>query len=156
MKNNTLIKIAIAVVVAGLFIFSIYLAVNNSGKSTVTGSGDKISVKTPVGQVQTKNFLQNFVEQSGDALVLAKTQDYDIVYYKQDQVFYITLLSQPLSKAMDAAEKTFVEKLGVDVGQACQLKVVVRVPFSVDSGASGVDYGLSFCPNSKKLEFGKK
>lgn len=151
MKNATLIKIGIGVVLIGLFLFSIYLAVNNNAQKNVVVQDNLIAVQTSSGQVQTKNFLKDFVEQSGNALALAETQNYSIVYYKQDQVFYITLLSKPLPDALDAAEKAFMAKLGVDAGQACQLKVVVRVPYSVDADSSGSDYSLSFCPSGKKL-----
>lgn len=148
-----MVKIAVVILVAILFISSIYLYLKKSPEATPEPPAGKVLIQTSQGSVETKDFLTDFVEQSGDVLALAETKDFSIIYYKQDQVFYINLLSEPLSKALDGAENAMMNKLGIDNGQACRLKTVVRVPYSVNQQASGVDYGLSFCPNVRKLEF---
>lgn len=152
-QKQTFVKIAIAVLVLVLFVFSLYLYLKKTSETTLEPKSGKVLIQTPEGPVETNNFFTDFVEQSGDILALVETKDFSIVYYKQDQVFNISLFSEPLSEALDKAENLFMNKLGIDNGQACRLKTIVRVPYSVNQQASGVEYGLSFCPNVRKLEF---
>ncbi len=141
------------IILGGLFVFSIIWSLNPNQEKTdvVQKKDEKITIKTEKGEVQTNNFYQSIVEKSGNNYALEETKDFDIVYYDKDQTFFITIYSQPAAKARDLAENTLLKRLGIDIGQACQLKVVVRVPFSVDPQLSGQDYSLSFCPNGKSF-----
>lgn len=152
-QNKTLLKIGGVIILVGLFILSIVwsLSPGKEGTQTTQSKNEKIIIKTEKGGVQTNNFYQSVVEKSGNNYALEETKDFDIVYYDKDQAFFITINSLPASKARDMAENTLLKRLGIDIGQACQLKVVVRVPFSVDPQLSGQDYFLSFCPNGNSF-----
>jgi hypothetical protein len=147
LQNKTLIKIIVVTVLAILFIFSVIKSLPQKSPKT-DNSLQQIVIQGNKGEVQLKNFYNQVKGQVGDTMVLAETQDFHVVYFKKDQTFLITLLSQPVSNARDLAENEFLKQLEVDIGQACSLKVTVRVPYSVDSDLSGKDYGLSFCPNA--------
>lgn len=118
-------------------------------KTPQTGdNSQQIVIKGNKGEVRLKNFYDQVKEQVGDTMVLAETKDFNIVYFKRDETFSVTLLSQPVTNARDLAENEFLKALGIDIGQACQLRVIERIPYSVDANLSGKDYGLSFCPNA--------
>ncbi|HUD08659.1 MAG TPA: hypothetical protein VMQ48_01055, partial [Candidatus Saccharimonadales bacterium] len=83
--------------------------------------------------------------------VFRKTDDYEMSYYPTDQGFIITLQNSDLTNARTAAEKDFIDALGISQEQSCFLKVTLNVPFDVSQAASGRNYGLSFCSNGKPL-----
>jgi hypothetical protein len=152
-QNKTLLKIGGVIILIGLFVFSVIWSLSPSKEKTggVQNGDEKITIKTEKGEVQTNNFYQGIVEKSGNNYALEETKDFDIVYYDKDQTFFITINSLPAAKARDLAENALLKRLGIDIGQACQLKVVIRVPYSVDPQLSGQDYSLSFCPNGKSF-----
>ncbi len=149
MRNQGISTIKILVILGIIFLclLSLFLLLKSSpGARPAWPNSDKLSVQGKKSVVEAENFLKNPLEEIGDSAVVAKTQGYHIIYYKTDQAFSITLLSQPPARARELAEKAFLEKLNIHIGQACDLKVSTYVPFFVDGSLSGKDYGLSFCP----------
>lgn len=114
---------------------------------------DKITIKTEKGDVSINNIQKNPVQKIAfdDSVVFGKTNDYEMSYYPPDQGFIITLQNSDLTTARTAAEKDFIDALGITEEQSCLLKVTLNVPFDVSQVASGRNYGLSFCPNGKPL-----
>jgi hypothetical protein len=114
---------------------------------------DKITIKTENGDVVINNIQKNPLEKIAfdDSVVFGKSNDYTMSYYPPDQGFIITLQNSDLVAARTAAEKDFVEALGINQEQSCLLKVTLNVPFDVNQAASGKNYGLSFCPNGKQF-----
>lgn len=151
-QNKTLFKIGGIILLVGLFVFSIIWSLNPGKEGDqVTQKNKKIIIKTEKGEIQTNNFYQNIVEKSGSNYALEESRDFDIIYNEKDQTFFISINSQPITKIRDLAENALLKRLGVDIGQACKLKVIVRVPFDVDPEFSGQDYSLSFCPNGRSF-----
>jgi hypothetical protein len=124
----------------------------------ISVSGEKIIFKTPRGDVSVNNFYKNpqtqvFEQGSpGEYAILVNSGQYTMDYRNEDRSFGIVLNDPNLQVARRAAEKYFLEKLGITETQACKLVVSVGVPISVgDGNASGVDYHLSFCPDGVPL-----
>ncbi len=152
MNNKKFIYIGGALILA-LFAMSLYFAFRKKPETQVQPPpGPTVSIPTQNGSVIVSDPAQNPVEQVGDAAAIAETGQYDIVYYKSEQSFVITLLSQPLQAARDAAEDAFLAKLNIGKGDACKLNVSLAVPLSVDSANAGQNFGLSFCPGSAALQ----
>lgn len=120
-----------------------------SGKKSSTG---KISIATPQGTVQTNNFTAGAQAVYPTNVVFQNTSnDYSISAATASNSFNIALLALPLQKSRTEAEAAFISQLGISQSDACKLTVDLGVPYSVDQNASGVNYGLSFCPGSKAL-----
>lgn len=143
--NKKILYFAGVVIVLGLLVFSFLLA-NNRSSNTASPT---IVVPAKNGAVPVNNVTQNPVQQVGDTVVFAQTDQYSIIYYQKEQTFSITISSQPAQPARDAAEAVLLQKLGISKDQSCNLIVTTYVPYDVDPNLSGQDYGLSFCPSGK-------
>lgn len=77
---------------------------------------------------------------------LEQTPAFAIEYSGLDQSFVIGLNLPPFPATRQAAEAAFLQKLNISKQQACALKVVVSIPGWASDNATGIDYGLSFCP----------
>jgi len=110
----------------------------------VTGTdGSKVAVRdfTPDIQMQTES-----------SQVIKTSDQFDLLYFPQDQAFLITLESLPLKTARGEGEKALLENLNIPESEACNLKIEVKVPDEIDPNLSGINLGLSFCPNSTQLQ----
>jgi len=115
-----------------------------------TSSDKDIHIQTPAGEVVINNIYKDAINTYSDGGVSFKNNnDYYIAYYPQDQGFIITIENQDIQTARQKAEADFVQTLGITQQQACQLRVSLGVPVSINEQASGGNYGLSFCPNGK-------
>lgn len=119
-------------------------------------SGDTLLLRTPRGVVRVKNFFKT-AQHVGDALVIMPAgSNYHLDYQRTDSSFLIQLmvLAKPkeASKARHQAEQQLLAQLGISQEDACKLDVRVIVPSARFSSEFEVgNYGLSFCPNSKRL-----
>lgn len=129
----------------------------------VTGVTDIRKVKQPGmlkirakdgGTVLVQDFYQSpytkIVDPQGDATI-KEGANYSILFYKDYQSFYISLLGGDLPTTRSKAEQGFLGKLGISKEEACKLYVALIVPRGVNVKASGADYHLSFCPDGKPL-----
>jgi hypothetical protein len=153
MSNTKILKIVGVIAVIILLVYSVLVALRSKQEPVIqqNTTNSKLNISTPTGEVQVSNITQNPVEKSTDAVAIAETSDYEIIYYSKDQAFLITLLSQPAQQARDKAEDALLKHLDIGIGDACKLTVSLTVPFDVDPDLAGKDYGLSFCP--KGLRF---
>ena len=78
-------------------------------------------------------------------ITLSQNGDYHIFYIPSQTLFYITISSSPFDQQKDAAEKEFLEKLGITSEAACKLNVDVATPANVNPSYAGQIYHLSFC-----------
>ena len=85
-----------------------------------------------------------------DATIKEST-DYSIEYQPNFQAFYINLNGNDLYISRTNAEQGLLDKLGISKDDACKLNVNLGVVYSVNPRASGVEYGLSFCPDGIPL-----
>lgn len=108
------------------------------------------------GSILMKDFYQSpytkILDSYNDASIKEST-DYNIEFQPQGPRFFIGLhgKGKELYIARDNAEQGLLDKLGITKEEACQIKVTLGVAFSDSEKASGVNYGLSFCPDGKPL-----
>jgi len=122
----------------------------SKGYYTPSSSDKDIHLQTSGGEVIINNIYKNAINTYSDGGVSFKdNNDYYIAYYPQDQGFIVTIENPDIQTARQKAEADFVQTLGITQAQACQLRVSLGVPVSVNEQASGGNYGLSFCPNGK-------
>ncbi len=119
-----------------------------SNFSMPSKSEDKMTLTTSQGDIETNNLYKNPVANlSNNGVAFKESLDYQMNFYPQDEGFIISILNPDIQKARNVAEADFLAALGITKDQACQLKVTLGVPYSVNPQASGRNYGLSFCPN---------
>ena len=97
--------------------------------------------------VTVKNFYEHPIERFGEDAVVARSDEYEIVYYAKDKSFIVVIRNKPAQNARDAAEQAFLRALDISQKEACKLSVQLSVMGSVDLDLAGKDYGLSFCPH---------
>jgi hypothetical protein len=106
------------------------------------------------GYVIMKDFYQSpytqILDQQKDASI-KDSIDYNIEFQPEILGFLIDLRGKDLCKARENSEQGLLDKLGITKEEACRLYVDLGVIFSVNAKASGVNYGLSFCPEGKPL-----
>ena len=143
MNKKTILVLIITLIVFALALFLIFFKPKQKE--------NRLNIKTPKGTVSINdpNKLPEKKPLSMDGVNFKENSDYSISYYPQDQGFIIVILNPNIQVARDAAEKAFLETLGINQKAACKLKVTLSVPFGVNENASGINYGLSFCPNGK-------
>lgn len=151
MKNTTIYKIVGTLIVIVLFLYGLFQVLKNPGSKPNNADQNPagIPISTPAGEVKVKDFTKTAVESTKDSMLAEKNQGFNIVYFKQDQAFAITLLTEPLAQNRDLAEQAFIKMLNISETDACRLKVSLSIPYDVSAQLSGTDYGLSFCPTGK-------
>jgi hypothetical protein len=145
--NKIIIALFIILIIFGLITIFIILK-NNPATNNVPG---KITVQTPQGSVVVNDYTQNPLATTSDATIIAETSEFQILNYKIDNSFLITLLSAPLKTARTDAENAFLKDLNITQPEACELKTSVVTPNSVDTNYSGRELGMDFCPNAVAL-----
>jgi hypothetical protein len=106
------------------------------------------------GSIIMKDFYQSpytkILDPQNDASI-KESIDYNIEFQPAIPRFFIGLQGNDLYTARENAEQGFLDKLGITKEDACRIKVTLGVHYSVNERASGVNYGLSFCPDGKPL-----
>lgn len=72
-------------------------------------------------------------------------------YFEFDDSITISLQTEPLLLARSMAEEALLARLNLSKEVICTLKINVTVPAQVNEQYSGINLGLSFCPNSIPL-----
>jgi len=121
--------------------------------TTIPAGMIKITTKDG-GSILMKDFYQSpytkILDPQNDASI-KESIDYNIEFQPAIPRFFIGLQGNDLYTARENAEQGLLDKLGITKDDACRIKVTLGVAFSVNEKASGVNYGLSFCPDGKPL-----
>ncbi len=146
-ENKKFILIAVS---AGIIIVALGYVLYRSYATpkSPAGSGNSantVNIGTPAGNVKTRNFTLNPIKVVGSEMQLADTDEYQIIYYQQEQSFVILIQASPALTSRQHAEAAFLSNLQIDQASACKLNVSIKVPYSVDPKLAGPDYALSFC-----------
>ncbi|MFA6171285.1 MAG: hypothetical protein WCW77_01030 [Patescibacteria group bacterium] len=109
---------------------------------------NRIEIKGVSGFVKVYNFFP-FSDNKLDknTYFIKQNQDFTLSYFNPDSLFLITLENKDVRSARTKAENELLRSLKISRSAACKLNVDLEVPDYVDSGLSGVNYYLSFCPN---------
>jgi hypothetical protein len=119
--------------------------------------GDTFTVHSSKGSATVKNFFVDSVHPiTGSAVYLADNDDYAIVFSREDGEFLVQIFAHTREQAQTIrphAEELLIKKLGVDQATACdKLNVAMEVPPSYNNRLSGINYGLSFCPDGLPIQ----
>ncbi|MEK7598135.1 MAG: hypothetical protein AAB487_00155 [Patescibacteria group bacterium] len=113
----------------------------------------KMTVPAEKESIDTNNLYNNPIYKLPDGTVtFLENSDYTMAFFPKDKLFNIAILSSTLKEARNKAEGAFLDTLGVTKDQACELNVSLGVPYGVSPRNSGLNFGLSFCPNGKPFE----
>jgi hypothetical protein len=83
---------------------------------------------------------------TGADYYLADTDRYSIFYNGAQDEFQISILAEPVTEVRVAAERELLDKLGISQDDACELRVYVTGPVSVDQQFDGhTNLNLTFC-----------
>jgi len=77
--------------------------------------------------------------------------NFALLYSTKDNSFSISIERDPIAQNRILASEYLVSLLNISKSEACQLKVLLGVPYSVNEQLSGKNLGLSFCPGSINL-----
>ena len=149
MDNQKKFPMGVVYAAAGLLVLvGLFWAVIPLVKNTdLEPTGQTMPVLGKAGDVNVRNVYKNPVEKTEEAIVISQKPGFKIIYFPKDEAFLITLAQTPISQSRALAEAELLANLGITKDQACELKVVITVPYEVDPAASGQNYPLSFCPN---------
>lgn len=107
-------------------------------------AGETVTIGTPRGAVEVKNFYTTALYEDEASVVIAKTDSYFISYDTTTSSFWVAVTGKPFASFREAAEQAFLAALGARQADACKLDVSVGVPYAVDP-AGPSDLPLSFC-----------
>ena len=114
---------------------------------------DKLSIQTEKGTVDIVNVYKSPISKlSKNGVEFVKNEDYAMDFYPEDEGFLIILSDSDVISTERKAGREFVSKLGISEKQACELKVSITVPVSVNEQYGGGVYGFSFCPNANHIK----
>jgi len=116
----------------------------------ISPKGDTLSIGTPSGIVEVKNFYNNPLQVNAENDVLVVRADaYEMAYIAKDSSFILSITASPVGPTTLAAEKELLRVLDITEEEACRLNVSVGIPHFADPELSGKQYGLSFCPGKR-------
>ncbi len=131
--------------------YGVTVPVSPSEPTGVDTSGNAFPVATQSGgtlRVQDFTAESRLLEGETKNYLLQEDEGFTIGYTESDQSFFISLIQAPFDTARTNAETAFLQKINLPRERACALKVTVGIPRWASDDASGVNYGLSFCPFS--------
>ncbi len=163
MRNKILISIFIFFV-ATLALF-VFLSLKNKQQSSTIINSPETPPSVPKIDLPTNDFkstvsVNDYYKAPSSTVIdekdvaIGTNKNFDILGYNYNNektfLIYLKNSDEPLKITRQNAENTFLEKLGITKQQACSLVVSERLANDI-KGATTQDYGLSFCPNGKKL-----
>lgn len=148
MKNLNKLIAGILIILIFFGVIGILVFLKNGGG---LNTGNTKIINTPQGSITVKDYTQHPIATTTDAIIIEQNSQFQILNYKVDNSFLITLLAEPIKKARIDAENAFIKDLNISQNQACALKVSVGVPNAVNSNYSGQELGMDFCPNAVAL-----
>jgi len=149
-------------VVTFVFLFLRKNPTNSTSSTNNTSNTANLFPSSTPGKVIAKTKKESF-ELNDPAKIVEKVIDqkdmvikeeprYQILYFNYGKPSFLISIADPdIKNARIEAENDFLKTFGITKEQACGLDVSLTVPASINSNASGQDYGLSFCPNGKSF-----
>jgi len=84
-------------------------------------------------------------DKENNTFILANKPDYQIIYFKKNDEFLISILKSPFEQLRKTAEEEFFEMTESDKTTICQLNVVITTPLFANPELAGQIFHLSFC-----------
>lgn len=105
------------------------------------------SDKIEVSETRVNNFYKDakVINAEGDLRLQSADKSYSIIYFPKSEQFNISIVKAPFQEIRMTAEEDFVNKMGVDKDELCNLDVVVTTPRFANPEEAGTVYKLSFC-----------
>ena len=165
MEKKKIVLLLGAVSILALLL-TIFFLVGNNKNSQVSDQNDSgaeipterknvesFPITVPSGSVEIKNIYKDGGELYDRGVTFRNNDDFSIAYAESDQSFAISISNakDPIG-ARNKSEQELLSALGISKEQACELTVLLQVPYSVRADLSGTNYGLSFCPDGKYFE----
>lgn len=121
---------------------------NVSTDNSQSSNKDTLTIKTPSGNVVTKDFEKNAEVSSSGVIYFVDREGYNIGYNSTSNEFIVTLLvGKNVESVRKDAENDLLTSLGISQQDACKLSVFLYVSAAVNESLSQ-NHGLSFCPDS--------
>ena len=171
MKNKVLI-FAIIFFLTGVAVFSFFLITRDSEEEgadtevyfdsdSLPVTGDRPNQTTETASVRSgRDFILDpdvdmWYEDEETYLIDENLSTDEIIfqtfYFPKDDSITISLQNENLRLARTLAEEALLERLGLPKEELCDLPILVTTPAFVSEEYSGINLGLSFCPNSVPL-----
>jgi len=162
MDKKKIIILLGVVLVVGIFIALFFILTNKGQQVSQTGelevpsdkkNAESFIIEAPTEKVQINNIYKSGGELYEGGITFRDNKDFSITYAESDQSFIIVIeTTEDLIGVRNRAEQELLSALGINKEQACELAVLLQVPYSVSADLSGTNYGLSFCPDGKYFE----
>jgi len=108
---------------------------------------EKSESKLSKVEIAKNNALSRVLKEDkeNDTFILTNKSDYQIIYFKKNDEFLISILKSPFEQLRKTAEKEFFEMTESDKAIICQLNVVITTPLFANPELAGQIFRLSFC-----------
>lgn len=90
-------------------------------------------------------------ELESDCYSGAPADDFDVVYFSDEEAFAIGLTAEPLGQARRNAEQFLMQALGISEEEMCALNYFLTTDQGVSEQYAGADLAFSFCPGAVPL-----
>lgn len=117
-------------------------------------NSETLLLSTATDPVTTANFYKTATKMIESTVYLSNSKNYSVLYFSRDNYFLIDLMGytvNELQKYRGEAEQVLLTVLNISKEDACKLKVQTNIGQTYNEELSGVDYGLSFCPNGIEI-----
>jgi len=116
--------------------------IKTDGQKSTNVSVDTIEISG----VKVNDFFKTAPEvNSNGYTAVSLNPKHQILYFPDDELFLISIIGYPFDDYIGAAEKDFLEKLGIKEGEACKLNVSITTPVHRNPDKAGEVYRLSWC-----------
>jgi hypothetical protein len=149
-QEKTVVTRIIAVIFAVLFLLVLSRVVNRIANrkesNTPTPKPKQTEQRIEISGVTVNDFTKDIQNPNEELFItLSRTKDYHVFYITKEQFFFISIVSWPFDDYRLVAEADFLDKLGINEKEACNLKVYETTPAFANPDKAGKSYPLSFC-----------
>lgn len=122
----------------------------------IVPDSEELNLITPTGgSVKVNNFYKFAAFIAAPSVYLYDSPEYSIIFSESTKDFDIVLYAYDAKEANSLraqAQNDFINILGISEAEACQLPVLLEIPYSYNQELSGKNYGLSFCPEPQIIK----
>lgn len=165
MKKLIYIFLAIAIIIfisSLIYFFSALKTNQKSSRPSSTENNQKpISLISPknnsTDQKATSQKLNTYLNKlqkykktdvaDGGFTFSLNEKKYTMGYVPFDQSFFISILTPNFGEGREKAEEDLLKMLEINQQEACQLKIYIATPVSINEELAGRTFRLSFCQN---------